>query len=334
MCIATADYYVDPSSGLDANPGTAAMPFKTLTHALSVVAAAGGARRVQALRGTFNAGNGETFPLTVPSNCKLVGDEATRGTGGGGTIITGDGPTTGYIASLIPSAGSSVSGIQFVVSSAVVHFGVEVGSDGAAGTAIALNTFTTGYGGIHMSGGAPLIENNTFATSSYGTYGDCSATIRNNDFQQIALPLDFTSASAGCQVTTNTILGNGEVGIQVQSGAPSINGNTFTRTSNYTYGAFLIRSTSTAVLRNNVIQLTAGPAITTIDSATPDLGTAASPGGNTLGSGAVVGLAHSSTSNVNAYGNTWAHNPPSCGVDIKRDAGAGTVTFGPGQSCP
>ena len=74
----TADYYVDPMGGLDANPGTWEAPFKTLTHALSVAVAH---ETIHATPGIYSLTTGEDFPLLVPDLVTLVGDTTHQGVG-------------------------------------------------------------------------------------------------------------------------------------------------------------------------------------------------------------------------------------------------------------
>ena len=58
------------------NPGNAAHPFKTITKALGVATAA---QQVTVRPGTYDVANGESFPLQIPANVALVGDEPGRG---------------------------------------------------------------------------------------------------------------------------------------------------------------------------------------------------------------------------------------------------------------
>jgi hypothetical protein len=85
------DYYVNAdATGSDANPGTsAASPWKTLTHAIAAVTAGG---TINVAAGTYNAANGETFPLEPRANQTFLGDPANNGVAGASsTIISGSG---------------------------------------------------------------------------------------------------------------------------------------------------------------------------------------------------------------------------------------------------
>ena len=55
----TVDFYVHPVTGNDANPGTAAAPYKTLTYALTRV---GTGQTIHLAAGTYDAASGEVWP--------------------------------------------------------------------------------------------------------------------------------------------------------------------------------------------------------------------------------------------------------------------------------
>jgi hypothetical protein len=110
-----ADWYVNASTGNDAAPGSLLLPFRTLTHALSV---ATGGETVYAFPGTYDAALGETFPLLVPSGVTLLGDEPGQGAGHVATEIVGGGlapaPNPGGLlgATIVPGAASTVAGFR------------------------------------------------------------------------------------------------------------------------------------------------------------------------------------------------------------------------------
>src|SRR5205807_3244735 len=68
-------HYVSAPAGLDTNPGTQSLPFKTITHAMSVATTSGST--VHVAPGTYTSG--ETFPITVPAGVLLIGDETNKG---------------------------------------------------------------------------------------------------------------------------------------------------------------------------------------------------------------------------------------------------------------
>jgi hypothetical protein len=77
--------YINPVSGSDTAPGTQAAPFKTVTRALQNVSAG---TTLKLAPGLYNAASGETFPLVIPAEVILSGDETQKGKG---TQITGSG---------------------------------------------------------------------------------------------------------------------------------------------------------------------------------------------------------------------------------------------------
>lgn len=101
-------YYVDGGSGSDAAAGTAARPFKTITKAMSVATAG---QSVKVLPGTYDAANGEAFPISIPDSVSLIGEESDKGATtviqGGGAVVKG-GLT--FLAAILPGAHSVVAG--------------------------------------------------------------------------------------------------------------------------------------------------------------------------------------------------------------------------------
>jgi hypothetical protein len=73
---------VDGATGSDTNSGTSASPFKSITRALGI---AGPGSNIFVAPGTYDASNGEVFPLDL-HGVALIGDEAGKGLG---TIIAG-----------------------------------------------------------------------------------------------------------------------------------------------------------------------------------------------------------------------------------------------------
>ena len=67
-----ADYYVDARDGDDANEGSPAFPFKTITRALAV---ARFGESVKVADGTYGDATGEIFPLEVPDGVRLLGTD-------------------------------------------------------------------------------------------------------------------------------------------------------------------------------------------------------------------------------------------------------------------
>ena len=70
--------YVNPNTGDDNATGTQSAPFKTITHALQQVSTG---ERIQLASGTYNAANGERFPLRIIDGVTVIGNEANKGEG-------------------------------------------------------------------------------------------------------------------------------------------------------------------------------------------------------------------------------------------------------------
>ena len=309
-----ADYTVDGVLGDDANPGTDALPLKTLGAAYARAGDAGAPRRIQVRPGTYAGGL-----LVVPPGVVVVGDEASRGSASGGTVVTGVNQRV--------SAGARLSGFTFTTTNANQAFAVTV--EGGAVTAC---TFQGGAGVLVAGGGVvgSRIQNNVFDTHFQGIEGcpsGCDALIEQNTFTAtVSLPIILYSGSVAV-IRSNTIVGTGLVGIQAATGSAQILFNTFSSPSD-SGGALNLGGEHT--VRGNVIQSTSQDAVVAAGSV--DLGTAADAGGNVLGSGAVVGLR--ANGNVQAVGNTWAHAPPTCGVDaILANGASSAVLFADGGGC-
>jgi hypothetical protein len=135
--------------------GSCAAPFKTLTYALSQ---AGAGDSIQVDPGTYDAANGETFPLDVPAGVTVVGDVASNGTS----------PATEIAGNVVlDQAQSALQGVSVAGEVDVTASGIAVTSDtltNPGGTCLAVtgaisalvnDTTAAGCGvGIQVSGGA------------------------------------------------------------------------------------------------------------------------------------------------------------------------------------
>jgi parallel beta-helix repeat protein len=335
------DYYVHASSGSDANPGTIQEPFKTITHA---VAAAGPNKTVCVMPGTYNAALGESFPIYLQQGQSLVGDVPNKGAGVVRTLVSGSGyaghlPWADVLAAVVVAEGSYVAGLSIDAPYSVDAFGVYL--EDVTGS-IAHNTFgssaTTLYGGVCVMGsGASGVVDNDFLTLSYGVYTYYHAgsmTVEGNLFETMAICIDISGSSDSTTVRGNTIIGNGQCGVQVQSGAPVIEGNTFNRPGGYVeYGAVYSGSSGgNPTVRGNVFMCARG---VRADYGNPDIGTTGDPGANDFSGVTGAAVYYAGTGSISAIGNTWPNSPPVCGADIVT-TGSGSVTWGTGanETCP
>ena len=151
---------IDPVSGSDGGRGTCASPFKTITHGTGATFASGD--KIQLRPGTYSAAtNGETFPVIVPADVKLVGDEATKGLGSGAGAV--------YLANLVntptftPSSRSVIAGVKCLSS------GTDILVQTVTGAQI-LNNTLNGATGIYVdhSTDVSIVENDISNNSSQG----------------------------------------------------------------------------------------------------------------------------------------------------------------------
>src|SRR5690242_4214948 len=194
---ASPTFYVNASSGSDANPGTQASPFKTITFAMTQATTSGST--VQVEPGQYDAmNNGETFPITVPAGVLLIGDEATKGAGttpgGTPTSIIGKGPApAGFSAAttvtVFPGTGSTVAGFN-----------------------ITSDTNSFGHDTLFLGNGSVTLRNNTVTGATrYGVEVDATTNhviSGNRILNNGGAGLGFVKGGAGSKVESNVITGN------------------------------------------------------------------------------------------------------------------------------
>ncbi len=160
-------YWVD-DDGSDGNPGTEALPFKTIKHAFDV---AGDPDTVMVKPGTYDTTNGETFPLMA------YGTELISTGGAAVTIIQGDG-VNGIMECSWNLDGDRIAGFTFTGGSRaipggairIIHNAKAVGDPDTP--LVEDNVFV----GNHASDGGALL----FAPAPGGTG---FPLIRNNEFR-------------------------------------------------------------------------------------------------------------------------------------------------------
>jgi hypothetical protein len=106
--------YVDAVHGIDSSDGSAATPYKTITQAITFAAANTCIDTIHVSAGTYDIVNGEVFPLRIPPNVALIGDEASKGLPDGGSVyILGFGPVQPFFrATIYPSSGATIAGFE------------------------------------------------------------------------------------------------------------------------------------------------------------------------------------------------------------------------------
>ena len=203
---AIVDFYVDPASGNDANPGSAAEPYRTLTHALSVAAAG---HTIHLAAGTYNAANGEVWPsfaglppvadANVPSGVTVTGD---------GNLVRLGGPAGADTETALVFDGSAeVIGVSIV--------GFEVGVLAVDGAVVVLDdVHVEGSGeiGVMARGDAELTmrDGSIFQSSSMGLAAIETAvvTIEGSEIYQNHPGVEVSN-SAAVTITGSDLHDNG-----------------------------------------------------------------------------------------------------------------------------
>ena len=319
---------VSASVGNDSTASGTCFAYKTITAALATMSTG----TVWVAPGTYNAANGEVFPISVPAGVSLIGDVANKGNGTAATLIKGHGAVSTWYAALVSGATSTISGFELDDSGFTV-LSVGIYGDNVS-MAVTANTFlSTLYGGIALfNGGNPSITNNTFQSSTYGVYTQCTgtATIQGNTFTDS----NAIDTALGNAIIQGNTINMSNIGIVVESsGSPRIQNNTFSSGSGTYMAAIWVIFGTSPVIRNNTFSGT-GPAVLTRDTAAPDLGTSLSAGNNIFSSITGTVISHGSSATISAIGNTWPSGPV-CGSQIVT-SGTGTVVWGTGGSnhCP
>ena len=192
--------YVNISTGSDANPGTLALPFKTITHAMSVATSGTTVQVAPGIYDTMSQSTPEVFPITVPDGVLLIGDEANKG--GGST------PTSIYGGGLAPGSAPGMVGVALVPGTGSTIAGFTITNDDPA--------FTVRRG-LMLGNDSVTLRNNTVtgATHTIGVQIDASTNhvITGNQIvgngPSSGVGLGFISGGAGSKVENNVITGNG-----------------------------------------------------------------------------------------------------------------------------
>ena len=165
---------------------------------------------------------------------------------------------------------------------------------------------------IRVEGSSPSITNSVISHSE--AYG-----IR-------AFPTEGGAAAAPL-ISGNRFGGNRRSGVQVSGSEATLRNNTFSGN-----GTGIISFTSSAVIRENLIEGNDLGMLISGDEV-PDLGTASSPGRNTIRSNASYAIRNESASKVSALGNFWGTTDPAS-IDARlydddESQSAGPVVFDP-----
>ena len=247
--------YVNPSTGNDSASGSQGTPLKTITKATQQ-ATAGSSIRL--MPGTYNAATGEVFPLVVPSNVTVVGDESQKGKG---VQITGSGR---YL-----SASFGGQNVTFKLESLSTLKGVTITTNESRGT------------GIWIESTNPTVVNCTFVNCQReGIFVTGTAKPIVTDcvfFQNAAAGISIVREAKG--EYRNNVCQNTGYGIAIgDSAAPLLVGN---RIFENRSGIVLSRA-ARPVLRNNIIERNTETGLVILETCVPDLGNPQEPGGNAI----------------------------------------------------
>lgn len=185
--------YVDAVNGDDANDGSAASPWKTITNAITEIDGAGGVS-IHIAAGTYDSVNGESFPLE-PDSASLIGP------GDGTAIITGDENGSVIYITQQPAFSQSIEGLT-----------VEYSSRAAGGSEYLIHGYVRGalvVDNCELSGGYSALRANL--------YDGAAVTVTNNtitgatyDGLKVA---GYSKTDISVVITGNTISGTGDDGI-------------------------------------------------------------------------------------------------------------------------
>jgi parallel beta-helix repeat protein len=268
--------YVNPVAGKDTGIGNSTAPLKTLTKALAKATAG---TTIQLAAGTYNAANGEVFPLVVPSGVMILGHEPSKGKGisiqGSGTYNS---PT--FANQNVALRMESNAQLRGVTVTNPVERGTGVWIESTSPMVVNNTFISCGREGIFVTGtGKPMVLDNVFvqnAASGILLVRNAKGEVRRNLCQKTGYGIAI-SDSAAPLVADNNLVGN----------------NT---------GIFLSRGARPVLRRNLIEKNTAGGLMVTGD-ARPDLGSTQDPAGNILRDNGQVDLQNSTPLTLISVGN-------------------------------
>jgi len=322
------DLYVDAVNGNDANSGGKDAPLRTITYAITQ---AGRGDTVKIAPGTYDTTLGETFPIIIPDNVTFIGNIDQKGDGTLPTVIEGvDSVDAEYAATLVAGASSYITGFKIVQpGSTMRYYCVFTNGDNVT---LSRNTFVSNYGCIRLLGTeVAVIENNVINSQYYGVYSHNTGStyIRYNKFMSGAF---VEIADGNATIKGNVFTGDSFRAISVQKGTSQIDSNNIT--GSYFLSAMIFLNNSAPKVRHNTLTVANGGCVQIKGYSRPDLGTADDPGYNVFGGLSGVAVIQESPYIIQAIGNTWFNDPPSCGSEIVVSS-SGSLAYGtgPGDTC-
>ncbi|MBW4481872.1 MAG: S-layer homology domain-containing protein [Tildeniella torsiva UHER 1998/13D] len=260
---------VDPRRGVDEPSGRPHLPYKTLTIALG---AAQGNTLIKLAPGTYSVATGERFPITVPDNVMIAGQESTQGQG---IAIAGSGPGPGATSvGLILQGQSQLRGVTVQNPQGI---GILIDAGAPLVRACRLSQCKVG---LQVSGAASPLVAKTVVTDC----GDRGLSFVDQARGEVQ---DCTVERCG----TGIYLG--------QNAAPLIRG---CQCSNNQAGMQVAGAASPVLRQNRLVQnQTAGLVVQ--DTGRPDLGQPDDPAGNILRYNRQSDLRNDTRQNLTLVGN-------------------------------
>jgi parallel beta-helix repeat protein len=245
--------HVDPQLGNDQKAdGSAQHPYKTITSALRNHRQA----TLKLARGIYSASTGESFPLTIPSQVTILGQEGSRGAG---VVIQGGGS--------FRSVFLGQQNVAIVLQEQAELRGVTV-----------TNPSSRGFG-VWIEKGSPTVSHSTLIHNrqdGISIAGRASPRITDNVLRHNSAHGITVDHLATPEISRNVIADNG-FGISVrQDSAPQIIGNQIVGNRD----GVVIQGQARPLLRRNQIRGNGRSGVVVLSRAVPDLGTAGDQGQN------------------------------------------------------
>jgi parallel beta-helix repeat protein len=268
--------YVNPSGSDRQGKGTIQAPLRSLTAALEF---AKPKTIIQLAPGTYSAANGEIFPIKLKSGVIVRGNEPKKGTDtvifGGGNFLS---PTaTGQNIAILGADRAELRGVKVT------------------------NKNPRGYG-LWLEASSPVVINNTFTGSVQDgilVTGDSRALISKNVFIVNGANGMSIEGAAQPEISNNLFQNTGFGLIIRQNAAPRIFSNVLSNNR----VAIIVQPTSIPVLRGNIIEKNLQAGLVILANGLPDLGNAASPGGNIFRNNGQRDIQYTGQNPIAAVGN-------------------------------
>ncbi len=271
--------FVNPQTGSNSNSGNDNAPFKTLTHALSVV---NPNSIIKLAPGNYTSNSGEVFPIQLRSGVTVQGEPSDRGQN---VIIQGSGLFLSKTSARqqITILGTDRAGLLGVTVSNLDPQGYGLWTESSS-PVVSDSTFTNnGHDGVSIVGNsAPILKNNYFynnGANGITIYGTSRPEIRDSIFEKTGFGINIT-----------------------QNAAPRIIGNRITGNKD----GIVVQGRATPIFRSNVIDGNDRDGLVTIATSRPDLGTQTDQGNNTfMNNGGLDINAKSNSQVIPAAGNQY-----------------------------